>query len=107
MYQGAAVRPLFLARRFVVERISIGYIPPMVSRAQRIVLADHARLPWRFFGRLTAVQAGLFSFGPTPTLSTPVPPFLFEEGPNPANAHALHQHLGRPHWCTKGPPDLC
>jgi hypothetical protein len=32
----------------------------MVSNAQRIVLADHARLPWRFFGRLTAaVQAGL------------------------------------------------
>jgi hypothetical protein len=32
----------------------------MVSKAQRIVLVDHARLPWRFFGRLTAaVQAGL------------------------------------------------
>jgi hypothetical protein len=31
----------------------------MISRAHRIVLADHARLPWRFFGRLTAVQAGL------------------------------------------------
>jgi len=29
-------------------------------RLRRIVLADHARLPWRFFGRLTAaVQAGL------------------------------------------------
>jgi hypothetical protein len=31
----------------------------MVSKAQRIILCDHARLPWRFFGRLTAVQAGL------------------------------------------------
>jgi hypothetical protein len=32
----------------------------MISKAQRIVLSDHARLPWRFFGRLTAaVQAGL------------------------------------------------
>jgi hypothetical protein len=31
----------------------------MVSEAQRIILADHARLPWRFFGRLTSVQAGL------------------------------------------------
>jgi hypothetical protein len=32
----------------------------MVSKAQRIVLVDHARLPLRFFGRLTAaVQAGL------------------------------------------------
>jgi hypothetical protein len=31
----------------------------MVSRVQRIILVDHARLPWRFFGRLTAVQAGL------------------------------------------------
>jgi hypothetical protein len=31
----------------------------MFSKAHRIVLADHARLPWRFFGRLTAVQAGL------------------------------------------------
>jgi len=36
-----------------------GYIALMVSRDQRIILADHARLPWRFFGRLTAVQAGL------------------------------------------------
>jgi hypothetical protein len=32
----------------------------MVLKAQRIILADHIRLPWRFFGRLTAaVQAGL------------------------------------------------
>jgi hypothetical protein len=32
----------------------------MVSKAQRIVLADHTRLPWRFFGRLMAcVQARL------------------------------------------------
>jgi hypothetical protein len=31
----------------------------MVSETQRIILADHARLPWRFFGRLTAVQVGL------------------------------------------------
>jgi len=23
----------------------------MVSEAQRIILSDHARLPWRFFGR--------------------------------------------------------
>jgi len=38
----------------------IGYITDMVSKARRIVLVDHARLPWRFFGRLTAaVQAGL------------------------------------------------
>jgi hypothetical protein len=30
------------------------------ARARRVVLDDHARLPWRFFGRLTAaVQAGL------------------------------------------------
>jgi len=44
---------------FVVEAGLIGYISGMVSEAQRIVLVDHARLPWRFFGRLTAVQAGL------------------------------------------------
>jgi hypothetical protein len=31
----------------------------MVAKARRIILADHTRLPWRFFGRLTAVQAGL------------------------------------------------
>jgi hypothetical protein len=32
----------------------------MITKAHRIVLADHTRLPWRFFGRLTAaVQAGL------------------------------------------------
>ena len=24
-----------------------------------VILCDHARLPWRFHGRLTAVQAGL------------------------------------------------
>jgi hypothetical protein len=30
------------------------------ARAHCVVLDDHARLPWRFFGRLTAaVQAGL------------------------------------------------
>jgi hypothetical protein len=44
---------------FIVETAAIGYIANMVSRAQWIVLVDHTRLPWRFFGRLTAVQAGL------------------------------------------------
>ena len=44
---------------FVVGTVPINYIAAMVSRAQRIILADHTRLPWRFFGRLTAVQAGL------------------------------------------------
>jgi hypothetical protein len=30
----------------------------MISKAHRVILADHARLPWRFFGRLMAsVQA--------------------------------------------------
>jgi hypothetical protein len=53
------MRPLFIDRRFVVEAGSIGYIAIMVSIAQRIILVDHTRLPWRFFGRLTAVQAGL------------------------------------------------
>jgi hypothetical protein len=32
----------------------------MMIRLQSILLTDRARLPWRFFGRLTAaVQAGL------------------------------------------------
>jgi hypothetical protein len=31
----------------------------MISLAQRIILADHARLPWRFFGQLATVRAGL------------------------------------------------
>ncbi len=44
---------------FVVAVEATGYIGRMISKAHRIVLADHARLPWRFFGRLTAVQAGL------------------------------------------------
>jgi hypothetical protein len=48
-----------LAARFVVGTAANGYIPPMVSETQRITLSDHTRLPWRFFGRLTAVQAGL------------------------------------------------
>jgi hypothetical protein len=60
MREGADVRPLFFCCiRFVVGTGPIGYIAFMVSKAQRIILADHARLPWRFFGRLTAVQAGL------------------------------------------------
>jgi hypothetical protein len=74
MHEGAGVRPLLLCARgvaansivipgagirFIVGAGSIGYISPMVSKARRIILCDHARLPWRFFGRLTAVQAGL------------------------------------------------
>jgi hypothetical protein len=56
----AAAAAFFFAYPFVVAGRTIGYITVMVSKAQRIVLADHARLPWRFFGRLTAaVQAGL------------------------------------------------
>jgi len=47
------------AATFVVEAGISGYIAIMISKARRIILADHARLPWRFFGRLTAVQAGL------------------------------------------------
>jgi hypothetical protein len=44
----------------VVETHANGYIFAMVSKVQRIVLTDHARLPWRFFGRLMAcVQARL------------------------------------------------
>jgi len=32
----------------------------MVSKAQRIIIADHKRLPWRFFGRLAiCAQAAL------------------------------------------------
>jgi hypothetical protein len=57
--KGPLAGPFFMFAGFIVEAGSIGYITRMVSRAQRIVLVDHARLPWRFFGRLTAVQAGL------------------------------------------------
>ena len=57
--KGPLTGPFFMSGDFVVEATSIGYIRLMVSIAQRIVLVDHARLPWRFFGRLTAVQAGL------------------------------------------------
>ena len=47
-------------RLFGVGIEATGYIGSMIDKAHRIVLADHARLPWRFFGRLTAaVQAGL------------------------------------------------
>jgi hypothetical protein len=45
---------------FVVETRPNGYKPPMVSKAQCIILADRARLPWRFFGRLAScAQAAL------------------------------------------------
>jgi hypothetical protein len=43
----------------VVRYVPTRYIARMLATAHRIVLADHARLPWRFFGRLTAVQVGL------------------------------------------------
>ena len=59
MNKGVACGPFFMVDCLVVEARPIGYIALMVSKAQRIVLVDHARLPWRFFGRLTAVQAGL------------------------------------------------
>jgi hypothetical protein len=51
--RGAAV-PLF-----IVGHAPTRYIRRMLATAHRIVIADHARLPWRFFGRLTSVQAGL------------------------------------------------
>ncbi len=57
--KGPHVGPFFIRSAFVVGSAPIGYINGMVSQAQQIVLADHTRLPWRFFGRLTAVQAGL------------------------------------------------
>jgi hypothetical protein len=60
---------------FVAALRGPAYIGAMVSHRQpvefarradairplrRVVLADHARLPWRFFGRLTAaIQTGL------------------------------------------------
>src|SRR5262249_59096156 len=100
MYQGAAARPLFLGRRFVVEPKSIGYIPPMVLRAQQIVLADHARLPWRFFGRLTAVQAGLLASGPTPTFFNNFPVFFFGKTTVTVNQTALRPNHGQPNWLT-------
>ena len=44
----------------VVRVAASSYKDRMVSKAQRIIITDHARLPWRFFGRLMAcVQAGL------------------------------------------------
>jgi hypothetical protein len=60
MQEGAAQAPSFVSRiRFIVRIVLIAYIEAMVSLAQRIILADHARLPWRFFGPLAAVRAVL------------------------------------------------
>jgi hypothetical protein len=50
---------ILLHRSRVVASVALVYITLMVSLAQRIILADHARLPWRFFGQLAAVRAGL------------------------------------------------
>ncbi|MDI3469674.1 MAG: hypothetical protein OJF62_001737 [Pseudolabrys sp.] len=47
------------AMRFIVASVLKRYIQRMVSERQRIILADHARLPWRFFGQLAALVAGL------------------------------------------------
>ena len=38
---------------FVVRPAANGYISDMLAKAERIILADHTRLPWRFFARLT------------------------------------------------------
>jgi hypothetical protein len=57
--KGPPFGPLFVRAPFVVEARPIDYTGAMVFKAQQIILCDHARLPWRFFGRLTAVQAGL------------------------------------------------
>jgi hypothetical protein len=59
MHQGAEFGPFFFEPQFVVGTGSNGYIAVMIAQLQQIILCDHARLPWRFFGRLTAVQAGL------------------------------------------------
>ncbi|HEU5017652.1 MAG TPA: hypothetical protein VFT69_06720 [Pseudolabrys sp.] len=63
-FKGAAFGPFFVAvvRIFArVVRLAVnGYIAVMISKAHRIILADHARLPWRFFGRLVVcAQAAL------------------------------------------------
>ena len=57
--QEGPVGPFFVRIGFIVRVVSIAYIEAMVSLAQRIILADHARLPWRFFAQLAAVRAGL------------------------------------------------
>ena len=54
--RGRSFGPFFA---FIVHGSRRGYIAAMVIKAQRIILRDHARLPSRFYGRLTAVQAGL------------------------------------------------
>jgi len=37
-----------------MDRSTQAGLPPAAARLHRVVLDDHARLPWRFFGRLTA-----------------------------------------------------
>jgi hypothetical protein len=61
---GGRTRPPFRAGKRTFARVvrfaANGYIVRMVSKAHRIILADHARLPWRFFGRLAVcAQAAL------------------------------------------------
>ena len=37
-----------------------GHLPPLPTTQDFVALDDHARLPWRFFGRFTAsLAAGL------------------------------------------------
>ncbi|MBN9445012.1 hypothetical protein [Bosea sp. (in: a-proteobacteria)] len=37
-----------------------GHLPPLPTTQDFVALHDHARLPWRFFGRFTAsIAAGL------------------------------------------------
>ena len=39
-----------------------GHLPPLPTTQDFVALDDHARLPWRFFGRFTAsIAAGLTS----------------------------------------------
>ncbi|HEX5779930.1 MAG TPA: hypothetical protein VFY21_13900 [Xanthobacteraceae bacterium] len=44
----------------VLHRQAVEFSRASAHPLRRVVLADHARLPWRFFGRLTAaIQADL------------------------------------------------
>jgi len=54
--RGRSFGPFFV---FIVWINSKVYIAAMVTKAQRIILADHARLPWRFFARLAVCAQAL------------------------------------------------
>ena len=79
----------------------------MVSEAQRIILADHARLPWRFFGRLTAVQAAFDRLPPATAGACTPHSIPIEQGIRVMKPRTLYDKIWDDHLVDEQPDGTC